>query len=199
MPGKARGDRDDYDIGLEEGLELYEQASESAHKALADLGILPREEPPTYRGEVYDGRLPDDVSRMSMTELAELLGVTTQWADYVGGLHQMFVAAKRNYSERLAMAKAKIRKVKSGPKADKDDDTLCDIRYVEVNSKFVEISEKADITEHVSAAARRDREFISRTITALQAQLEAGTRNDSVARQLAPGDRLRKRGKVGGR
>lgn len=196
MPPRARGDRDDYDITLEEGLQLYEEASEKAQKTLEELGIIAREEPPLYKGDVYDGRLPDGIPRMSMSELAEVLGVVTQWADYVGGLHQMFVAAKRNYSERLSMTRAKIRKVKSGPKSDKDDDTLCDSRYVEVNAQYIEISEKADITEHVSAAARRDREFVSRAITALQTDLEAGTRNDNVGRQLqATGSRLRGKGR----
>ncbi len=194
---RSRSERADYDVKLEEGKQYYEEASARAQEVLADLGIVLRDAPPTYNGEPYDGRLPDRVASMSMSELADLLQVTTQWTDYVGGLHQMFVAARRNFSEQLSMTRAKIRKGKSGSKPDKDDDTIIDSRYVEVNADYMTICEKADITEHVYAAARRDREFVSRAITAAQAEMEAGSRNESVrsARSKSEGSRLRTRGK----
>jgi len=196
MKGRGRVEDLDYSVDLREGQDLYNHASDKAQEDLANLGIIPRDEPPEYNGAEYDGRLPTGVSKMTMGELSDLMLVCTKWADFIGGMHQLFVAKKRNFKEQLDMTRAKIRKTKAGAKADKDDDTIIDSRYVQINALYMEICEKADITEHVYAAARRDRDYVSRAITATQTAMESNQRVESVTKTAERGSKLRgRRGK----
>ena len=198
-PARGRGAGFTYEVELEEGLQQYDTALDEAVDELESKGISTVRHRPRYQapestaGEtLYDGRLPSDYAGYNMGELAELLRVVTEWADYTGHLAKMAQNEKIKTQEQLALVKARIRKSKDGPKGDKDDDVLTDTRYVDTNSKLVRATAIFEMFDAADAAARRDAAAVSRCITALQAQLERGSRVGAV--DAANEMRLRERG-----
>jgi hypothetical protein len=193
MTTGRKNERADYDATLEEGMDIYEEALSEASDILEEFGLGVTRDAPTYHGERYLGHLPSsrDIKEMDMDGLVELLQVSTEWSDYTGTLAAIFESEKSRRSHELTLVRAKIRKTKSGAKSDKDDDVEVDSRYLRANAALLAASEKFRIADHASTCARRDREFVSRTITARSADMEAGGRKVSVSRD-EPGARLRR-------
>lgn len=184
-PARGRGQGFSYDVEIEDGLAAYDTALDEAVDEIEQKGISttrqrPHYAPPDGVESLYDGRLPSDYAGYNMGELAELLRVVTEWADYTGHLTKMAQNEKIKTQEQLALVKARIRKGKDGPKGDKDDDVLIDTRYVETNSRLVRATAVFEMFDAADAAARRDAAAVSRCITALQAQLERGGRAGAV-------------------
>ena len=177
-----KGQRADYDIPLDEGLAKYEDASEKARERAEKYGLQVEREPPEYEDEIYDGRLPSDYANFNLDQLSTLLSVTTEWAGYVEGIFWQVKAEKRNLDNQLKLAKAKVRKTKSGNKEDKDDATLSDSRYVDVAVRYEECDEFLAIVEANYLAAKRDREAVSRLATMRGQQMEHSSRVGSVGR-----------------
>ena len=184
-PAKARGRGQgySYEIELDDGCKMYDDALEEAYEELESKGIsVERERPRFEDGRLYDGRLPADYASYEMGDLAELHRVVTEWADYVGHHSQMAKNEKIAADEKLDLAKRRIRKSKTGNKEDKDDDTAIDERYVKINADAVRARALAEMFDEAYSAAKRDVAAVSRSITALQAQLERQGRSGSVER-----------------
>jgi len=175
-PKKAASSGYDYDIGIEEGIAQYREASEKAKTRASRKGLLVDREIPLYEGDEYCGRLPANYADFDLNDLSKLLAVTTEWAGYVEGLHLQAKAEKGNLEKQLKLAKAKVRKSKVGSKDEKEDASICDTRYVDVSVGLEEVQEYVAIVEANYLAAKRDREAVSRIATMRGQQMEHGAR-----------------------
>ena len=196
-PARGRGAGFSYEVDLDDGLKSYDDALNAAFDEVENAGIPTTRHRPNHcpsggTETIYDGRLPSDYASYAMGELAELLRVANEWADYTGHLAKMAQNEKIKTQEQLGLVKARIRKTKDGAKADKDDDVLTDTRYVDINSRLVRATAVYELFETADAAARRDVAAVSRCVTALQAQLERGGRTGAV--DAANAMRLREHG-----
>lgn len=170
-------DRKDYTVELEVGLDMYESASENALSRLADLGLDAfGERPRGSDGEYFDGRLPSNVNDLSISDLSELFQHMEEHANWVSGYVMAAKAAVENTEEQLKLVKSRIRKTKSGTQAEKDNDTLCDSRFVEANAKWLEAKEYLVLLTGIAEAARRDLKLISRLVEIRRIEFDQGRR-----------------------
>jgi hypothetical protein len=181
----ARGDRTDFTIPLEDGIELYEKASARALARIADLGvdIIVEDKPKNRDGSYFDGRLPANINDYTADELAELYGLTDRYANWISCYVSVARAELKNKEEQLKLVKARVRKTKLGTKDDKEDETICDARYQERNAEWVEAYEYHHLLENVEAAARRNMATISRLVETMKIGFEQGRRAGNINRR----------------
>jgi hypothetical protein len=180
-------DRKDYTVSVEEGIKKYEDASEAALSRLADLGINATEERPCGKdGEYFDGRLPANVNDLTMRELGELFNMMDLWANWISSYAVAAKAEVSNKEEQLKLVRSRIMKSKAGTAKDKDNDTLCDERYVDANARFMEAAEYFSYLNSLEEAARRDLRVISRLIEVRKMEFEGGRRGDNIGRDRDP-------------
>jgi hypothetical protein len=176
-------ERKDYTVPLEEGLATYDAASENAMKRLADLGLDALEERPKRNNSYFDGRLPANVNSLSMNELGDLYALMDQHTNWLTGYVTVAKAEVQNKDEQLKLVKARIRKSKTGSKEEKEDDTICDERYVQANAAYLEAYEYHSLLDGLAEAARRDLRVISRLVETKKVEFEQGRRVTNVGRR----------------
>ena len=171
--------RKDYTIGLDEGLELYDRAVETAQIRLEEKGLIIMAELPD--SEYFDGRLPSNTSSLNSRELGELLAHCTTYNEYIDTQLKLAQVALRKADKKVELTKAKIRRSKGGTAQSKEDDTLSDSRYVETNAQWLEAKTYLDLLEAMSAASAKNLKTISRLISVREQELEHGRRAGNVA------------------
>jgi hypothetical protein len=178
-----RTERKDYTIELDEGLALYDRSSTNAAKRMEKLGLdVLDDRPLDPNNEYFDGRLPPNVNDLTASELGELYGLMDRYCNWLTGYETVAKAEVANRSEQLKLVRARIRKTKSGTQADKDDDTTCDVRFVEANAKWLEATEYFSLLNGLTEASRRDMKVISRLVETKKIEFEQGRRAGNVER-----------------
>lgn len=186
---EGRG-RKDYTIDVEEGRQRYSAASDRAMSRIADLGIDVLDEQPVNRdNEYFDGRLPANVNDLSAAELGDLYALMDQFSNWLTGYVTIAKAEVINKAEQLKLTKARIRKSKSGNKDEKEDDTICDTRYVEANALWLEASEYHSVLAGLLDASTRDLRVISRLVTLKEVEFEQGRRSTNIGKHRGGRDR----------
>jgi len=172
MPRKT--DEKDYSISLKEGLEGYDEVSVDVLKKLKRRGFHLPERPVWASGEYFDGRLPANVHELKDGELTELLIMMCQQADWTGVNTAVAKADLTNSAEKVKLARAAVRKSKTGSVQDKDDKTTTDERFQDANREWAAAREYFDILASIHEAASRDVKWLSRTIETRKMELERG-------------------------
>lgn len=175
--------RMDYAIPLEDGLAVYDDASEGAADRLQKLGICLVDDRPQKDGEYFDGQLPSNVNSLSVQELGELLGIMDRHANWLQDHLVIAKAELKNAEEQVKFVKAKVRKSKTGTKDAQDDETIIDSRYVAVNGKWMEAYEYHEILSGAADKSRRNLRTISRLIETKRLQIEQGIRVDNAPKK----------------
>lgn len=180
--------RKDYTVPLEEGLEGFHTASTNALGKLADLGLDPMgDRPRNLNGKGYfDGRLPANLNSMSLQDLGDIFSLTERYSNWLTGYVTVAKAALKNAEGRLKLAKARVRKSKSGSKEERDDDTIIDERYHNEMLQWQEAFEYFTMLDGLAAAARSNHKTISRLFEPKKMEYEQGRRLDNTRR---PGSR----------
>lgn len=176
------GKKVSHDLSLDEGLEEYQSISEEVEDELALLGVSSHNRPEIKPGVYFDGRLPSDIKSCSTSELVEYMGLMTTYADFINNLAIKFKSTKKNAEEQLKFTKAKVRKSKTGTVQQKDDDTICDFRYVEANRNYIKAEELYDRIQAIADAASRDVKFLSRALEGKRISFEQSRRGENVRR-----------------
>lgn len=181
----------DYSIDVDEGLQLYDQASKNAIDRLANLGLVPELDRPYDRktNSYFDGRLPSNLNDLSSRELGELLGMMTQYTDFVCTNETIAKSAVLNAETKLDLVRAKLMQTKTGSAADKTAAVQCDSRYVNVAAEWLEAKEYFELLSGLAEASRRNLRTISRAIETTKMTQENGHREQNVQR-----DRLARNG-----
>lgn len=173
---------DDYTIELDEGMALYNAASQRAFDRIAAMRLDLDPPHPLYQGREFDGRMPSNVASMRTPDLADYYSVTCLWADFVNSRLTQAKALLANADQIIELTKAKVRRSKSGAAAEKEDAVRCDTRYVEANGNWLEAKIHHDLLAHIAESAQRDLRFISRIIETKKLEVEMGRRDNAVRR-----------------
>jgi len=181
----------DYSVTLEEGEQLYEDASLKAIGRIESAGLVLPSRPFADNGEYFDGRLPPNVSSFTNSELGEIYSMMCQHADYVHSLLTQAKAETLNSQEKLKLAKSLVRKTKTGTVQAKEDLTVADARYVEANVRWIEAKTFFELLEGIAGAASRDLRFLSRLIETKRLDIEMNRRDTNLAFGRHPNKRSR--------
>jgi len=190
----ARRDHDDSSdpmtMGLDEGLDRYDQAESLALERFNKTGLKLRDAPPKRDdGRTYDGRVPLNLPGMQPTAIGEYYALQVAYTDYVTGQVVLSRAEMLSAKEKLDLVLAAVRKSKLGTAQDKADLAILDVRYIEANASYIEAKTYCELLSTLAEAASRDVKFISRIIETKRMELEMGFRGGSVGRIPEGGDR----------
>jgi hypothetical protein len=181
--------RPDYTIGLDEGLDMYDEAEELALEKLEDLGLAESLTPPvTKDGDRFDGRIPANLFSMGAGDIGYYYNLMVQHTTWVAKERVLAESAMIAAKEKLTLAEAAVRKTKTGTVQERRDSTLCEFRYVEANSNWIAAKTFFENLKNVEEAARRDMSFISRLIETKKIEWEQVRRESNVDRP-SPGPR----------
>ena len=170
----------DYSVSLEEGEQMYEDATLRALAGIEGSGLSLPPRPLDKGSEYFDGRLPSNISSLSNLEIGHIHAMMCQHADYV---HSLLVQAKAdilNTQEKLKLVKALVRKSKTGTVQEKEDLTITDIRYVEANERWIEAKTFTALMEGLAEASSRDLKFLSRMIETKRIEIEMNRRDTNI-------------------
>jgi len=185
--------KQDFTIPLTEGIEAYRAAATDAMRKLREDGLdVAPPRPRVADGSFFDGRLPSNVNSLSNTELGDIYGLMNSWTTYVSDKFIVAKAELLNADTQLDLAKARIRKSKTGTVQDKADATICDSRYVNINRAYLTASHYTAILKNIVAAAERDLKVISRLIEVKKLQFEQNRRGGSISSTPRPAPRSRR-------
>ena len=172
----------DYSVGLDEGAQMYEDASLKAIARLENSGLSLPSRPLAADNSYFDGRLPANVNSFTNMELGEVYSLMCQHADYVHSLLTQAKAETLNCTEKVKLSKALIRKTKTGTAQEKDDLTISDIRYVDANTDWIEARTYCDLLEGIASAASRDVRVLSRLIETKRLDIEMNRRDGNLSK-----------------
>ena len=165
---------DKYEVSIEESAEIYGEALLTSRESLEAAGLGRSKRPKNQKGQYFDGHLPDNIDKASLSEISELSVLMTVFADYVQGLAKVAKAEKDAAEEHLKFVKAKIRKTKVGPKSEQDDATITDIRFVSANAEYLAKLHSYEAITAREEAARRDIKTLSRLVSTEQINNDSG-------------------------
>jgi hypothetical protein len=153
------------EVTYEDGMREYEQAVAQGDAELESLGFPSAQRPRKTDGDLADRpNIPSNLSVLSMSELTDMLGYATEWYRYAMETLPT-VASEKNAAESARdFAWAKIRKAKEGRVADKDNETRCDIRYINAAVRFETCDYKYRRIKAICDGLLREVETISRAM-----------------------------------
>lgn len=158
-----------WDVKHEDGLEYYNRAVDEAEQEVLDMGLYMSSRPTNNQGEFADRpQMPMDLSECKWGFLQRLIGQFTAWYDYAIGQYKLAIARRNAAEKKRAYSWSRIRKMKEGTVADKDDDTRCDSRYMEQDGHYEYCDSKVRMLEGIVDGLKRDIETVSRAMTALE-------------------------------
>ena len=178
MPPKTSGT--DFTVSLDEGEALYTGAANRALSRIEKLGLEIPHRPVDSDGSPFDGRLPSNVADFTTRELANIYTLMCNYADYLENLCTVARTETVNADRRLKLTKSLIRKSKEGTAQDKEDQSICDIRYIEADVAYVESDTYRELLEGLAKAASRDRALLSRLIETKKMDLDNKRRDNNV-------------------
>lgn len=173
-----------FDINYEDGLNALDTAVDTAEATVIKMGLHPADRPTDRRGEFAEmPRLPVALDDAKYPELQRLLGEFTVWYDYAIGQLRQAEIRRNGADEKRTFSWAKIRKLKDGTVADKDDSVRTDSRYVTVNAALLETDSVVRLLNGIVDGLKRDIDTVSRAIAALDARTNVEGRGAAVARR----------------
>lgn len=176
-----------FEIGYEEGLKKYDDAMDEAEARLIQSGLSLAERPTDRAGEFANiPTIPSDLNQSSLEELNRLLGQFTAWFDYANGQLRHAEVRRNGATSKSKFAWAKIRGLKEGTVADKDNDVRTDSRYVNVDSELLRDESLALYLIAIRDGMMRNIETVSRAIEAVRLKLSMGGRAVNAARNHDP-------------
>lgn len=171
----------DYSVSLDEGEEMYEDATLRAITRIEESGLSLPARPVTEDNTYFEGGLPTNVASLTNMELGQIYSMMCQHSDYVHCLLTQAKAEVLNSAEKLKLAKSLIRKSKTGTVQEKDDLTIADARYVDANTKWIEAKTYSDLLQGLADAASRDLRVLSRLIETKRLDIEMNRRESNIA------------------
>lgn len=172
------------DLRFEEGLQRYDEATDSAFDRVHEMGLgLPRR--PQQGGEFVD--LPDfpwsNVREMTPGEVGQWLDVFTGWFAYAQGQLQAAESRWTAAEKKKEFAWSRLRDSKVGTVADKDNRTRTDARYVQVSAEATHWETVVRLLRGLVEGLKRDCDTLSRRVTILDQQLGVEGRAQGVSRK----------------
>ena len=143
----------------------YAQAVAQGDTELEDLGFPPAQRPRTLDRQLAERpNIPSDISKLSMSDLIDMLGYATEWYRYAMEILPT-VASEKNAAESARdFAWASVRKGKSGRVSDKDNETRCDLDYITAAVRFETCDYKYRRIKAICDGLLREVETISRAM-----------------------------------
>lgn len=170
-------------LSLDDGLTEYQTITDEVDSELSQIGVHAPSRPMISKGQYFDGRLPSDIKNCSINELVEYMALMTTYADFINNLAIKYKAAKKNAAEQLRFVQARVRKTKQGTVQAKEDDTICDFRYIDANRNYIKAEEMYERIQAVAEAASRDVKFLSRALEGKRISFEQSRRSTNVTRR----------------
>lgn len=162
------------EITMEEKLQRYEDAIDTARKRMTKLGLKDRGRPYNEDGSAYDGFLPDDIDKASLHEIKEELVKMNAFLGYVKGLNQQAKEELSSAQQKLNTVKGAIRKKKIGSKEEREDATINDIEFINANAEYLTKLYSCEKIELRVEMATKAINILSRLITAEQVSNDTG-------------------------
>jgi len=173
-----------FDISYEDGLNMLDTAVDRAEATVIKMGLHPADRPTDRSGGFAEMPcMPVSLNDTKYAELTHLLGAFTAWYDYALGQLRNAEIHRNKSDEKRSLSWAKLRKLKEGTVADKDDAVRIDSRYVTANAELLETDSVVRLLNGIVEGLKRDIETVSRAIAALDSRTNVEGRGAAVARK----------------
>lgn len=174
----------DYTIPLDEAEQKYDDCLIRALERVDSLGLGIPPRPTLGDGSTYyDGYLPSNLNDFTNAQLGEIHVLQCRYADWVHGILVSAKAEADNAEQKLKQTKAQVRKTKQGTAQERDDQTITDVRYVDVETAYYEAKHFAKLVEVRAEAASRDLRVISRLVTGKEIEVSMNRRDLNIGRK----------------
>jgi hypothetical protein len=176
-----------FDTKFDEGLDMYDSALEDAEDDLFKMG-LPLATRPSRDGKLLDRpQMPSDVEDLGFGDLKRMLAEFTAWYEYAIDQHKKAISKRNAAQEKRTFAWRKIRRLKDGTVADKDDGAGTDSRYLQVAASYEYADSLCRMLDGIVEGLKRNVDTVSRLATVLEQ--EQDTVGRSVGDQRGGGRR----------
>lgn len=158
----------------EEGIESYAQIVAQGDDELVQMGFPPAQHPVAKDGSMLERpQMPTSVSSLTLAQISDHMSVLTGWYSYALEVLPT-VLSERNAAESARdFAWSKIRKSHEGTVADKDDETRCDARYIEANTRYETCEYKYRRIKAICDGLLREIETLSRAMNSKEQDTRA--------------------------
>lgn len=173
-----------FDVQYDEGLNKYDEASDSAEADVINMGLVLDTRPLGRDKEFAEfPRMPADLSQTSFSELQRLIGVFTTWYSYAIGQLKRAEGLRNVADKKRTFAWSRIRKLKTGTVQDKDDATRTDGRFVDVDAAYERADALARMLNGIAEGLKRDIDTISRSASVLESRIDTEGRGVAFSRK----------------
>jgi hypothetical protein len=174
----------DYEIDYDKLQASYDEALDQADAKIMRMGLHQMERPTNSKGDFADlPPLPEDLSELSMQQLSSLMGRLTTWYGYALGQQADSQCQRNKTEEQCKSAWAKLRRLKDGTVADKDDAVRTDTRFVGVNAALFTDESVLIKLRSIVESLKRGIESVSRAMMAYESRLNVEGRGAAAARK----------------
>lgn len=170
-------------VPLEQGVAMLD-VLDTAIQDTISRGLFFQPKPTT---RLYEGVLPQDLSRFDDNKLGDLLDEIARWCNWAS-FELTLARQARNQSEaRLSVTRARLRlnvkhsEEKRVSNPDKDDMVECDQKYLEAKRLHIYYDAKFDFAKTVYDNGVMDWETVSRHITQRGQEIDRMVRGSNVA------------------
>jgi hypothetical protein len=186
-----------FDLDIESGRKIYDDAVESAEEDLIKAGIPLPERPTDMQGALdIPPVMPPDLGELDFRGIQTLLGQFTSWYNYASGQFTKSEGERNAAEKQRAFAWSKIRKLKEGTVEDKNDQTRVDGRYMQADANYEYWDAKTRMLKGIVDGLKRNIETISRSINTLEGRVNVHGRSSAIDRRRYGGAGENNRGEV---
>lgn len=154
-------------------IDAYENAHQDSEQEIVKMGLPFSGRPMDSRGDFAPPpQLPYPISDCGVRVLQDLMAEFTSWWSYA--LQQLQLAKGRRdaHEEEVKAIRAIVRGGKEGTAADRDNETLIDIRFVDQNARLLMSVEVCDLLTAIVRGFEQSIAMISRQLTAISVRSE---------------------------
>lgn len=171
-------------VEADEGIAAYDAAARRAEQRLIDRGF-DFQEKPRARSQWTTDRgfpvLPPNLMDLSTHDLGTFYTIVETWQGYAAEEEARVQGELAAVREQHKLLKASIQQHdKRGSIADRQDKTLLDTRYVDINARLLEVNNLKRSLSVAHAKLDSMEKAISRIITLREQQLGAGNRSSGL-------------------
>lgn len=170
-------------------IDAYEDAHMDSEQEVVKMGLPFTGRPMDSKGDFAPPpTLPYPISDCGVRELQDLMAEFTAWWSYA--LQQLQLAKGRRdaLEEEVKAIRAIVRNGKEGTVADRDNETLIDIRFVDQNARLLTAVEVCDLLTSIVRGFEQSITTISRQLTAISVRSEV--EGQSATQVRSPSTRL---------
>lgn len=172
------------EASYEEGVRSYTQTVTQGDDELAQMGFPQAQHPVTSNGELLARpQIPNSVSNLSLAQISDYMILLTGWYSYALEVLPTVLSEKNAAESARDFAWSKIRKSHEGRVADKDDETRCDARYIEADTRYQTCEYKYRRIKAICDGLLREIETLSRVINGKEQDARATGLGLSVAKK----------------